>query len=371
MEEEINLLDYYFVLKKRWKVIFYLFIVTVITSIIISFQLPKIYQAKATIFITQEQRGISSIISQIPIALPGISSAGGSDYIVVLLQSDALKEKVIEKLKLNVDEIFVGKSKEKITRNKLLKKIKDITKIEDNKKGSITIKVDTTNRYLSAKIANCYVKILDKSIKTVATTNKDFLEKRIKEVKENLTKSENELKSFQEKNKAISIDKQAEGLISTYVDLEAQKIASQIQLQQVNAVSRVTGSMEDLVKLETEKVALQTRQRGLERNISNLERDLQVIPKQSLQLVRLMREVKLQSMIFETLLQQYELAKIEEIKDYAKFQIIDRAYPPDKHYKPSKRMTVMMAGLLSLFIGIFLVFFLEYLENIKNLQRKM
>ena len=64
--------------------------------------------------------------------------------------------------------------------------------------------------------------------------------------------------------------------------------------------------------------------------------------------------------------QQYEMAKIEEAKKGITFQVIDRAIPPEKKIKPKRRRNVMFAGVVSLFAGIFLVFFLEYLENLKK-----
>jgi uncharacterized protein involved in exopolysaccharide biosynthesis len=48
------------------------------------------------------------------------------------------------------------------------------------------------------------------------------------------------------------------------------------------------------------------------------------------------------------------------------FQVIDRAIAPEKRIKPKRRLNVMLAGVVSLFAGISLVFFLEYLSNLKE-----
>jgi len=60
------------------------------------------------------------------------------------------------------------------------------------------------------------------------------------------------------------------------------------------------------------------------------------------------------------------MAKIEEAKKGITFQVIDRAIPPKKGIKPKRRLNVMLAGVVSLFAGIFLIFFLEYLSNLKE-----
>ena len=67
--------------------------------------------------------------------------------------------------------------------------------------------------------------------------------------------------------------------------------------------------------------------------------------------------------VYEFLSQQYELARIEEAKDSIDFVVIDKAIPPEKKTKPKRMQNVMLAGIISLFIGIFIAFFLEYWEN--------
>jgi len=89
-------------------------------------------------------------------------------------------------------------------------------------------------------------------------------------------------------------------------------------------------------------------------------------PSIGLQFARLKRDALIQQKVFELLTQQYELAKIEEAKDDITFQIIDPAIPPEKRIKPKRTQNVLLAGVVSLFLGIFLVFFLEYLAKQKS-----
>ena len=50
--------------------------------------------------------------------------------------------------------------------------------------------------------------------------------------------------------------------------------------------------------------------------------------------------------------------------------MIDRAVPPEKRIKPKRRQVVMLAGVVSLFAGVFLVFFLEYAANLKETKEQ-
>jgi tyrosine-protein kinase Etk/Wzc len=81
---------------------------------------------------------------------------------------------------------------------------------------------------------------------------------------------------------------------------------------------------------------------------------------------RLKRDALIQEKVFELLTQQYELARIEEGKDDITFQVIDPAVPPEKRIKPRRTLNVILAGIASLFFGILLVFFLEYIEKQKS-----
>jgi len=48
------------------------------------------------------------------------------------------------------------------------------------------------------------------------------------------------------------------------------------------------------------------------------------------------------------------------------FQTIDPAVPPERKFKPSLRTNVLLAGVLALFVGIFLAFFLEYIKRVRE-----
>ncbi len=48
------------------------------------------------------------------------------------------------------------------------------------------------------------------------------------------------------------------------------------------------------------------------------------------------------------------------------FQTIDPAVPAEKKFKPSIRLNVLIAGILSLFVGVFLAFFIEYIRRVKK-----
>jgi uncharacterized protein involved in exopolysaccharide biosynthesis len=82
---------------------------------------------------------------------------------------------------------------------------------------------------------------------------------------------------------------------------------------------------------------------------------------------RLMREVKIRETVFTLLTQQYEQAKIAEARDMPMVQVLDKAVPAERKSRPRTVLTSAVVGVLSVFFGVFLAFFLEYLERVRAL----
>ncbi len=89
------------------------------------------------------------------------------------------------------------------------------------------------------------------------------------------------------------------------------------------------------------------------------------VPGLALDYGRLVRDLRVQETLYTLLTSQHEQAKIGEARDTPTVQVLDSAIPAERKSKPSIRLNMMIAGVLSLFLGIFLAFFLEYLARIK------
>src|SRR5207245_9270640 len=90
------------------------------------------------------------------------------------------------------------------------------------------------------------------------------------------------------------------------------------------------------------------------------------VPSLVLEYARLLRDVKVQEALYTMLTSQYEQAKIAEARDTPSVQVLDPGVPAEKKSKPIIWLNMLIAGVLALFLGIFLAFFLEYLERMKR-----
>src|SRR3989338_1051993 len=393
-EEEINLIDYLRILKKRRKMIFNLFLASVVITAIVSLFMTKIYRAEATLMPIDAGRGLSSSpLTSAAESLPFLSGlgsrfGGGSlAKLSTLLESKIVAEHVV--ISLNLDRIFfkdnLDDEKKRWKNNSppsmqrsietLYKGIVNIS--SDSKKGLVSVSVDYKDPALAAKIANEFLsalqKFLNENTMTLAKKNRLNLEKQLEETRKDLVKAEELLLNFQQNKQIFELDKQTESVIKTSADIKAKLVAKKVELGVIKKFS--TDANPDVIRLKDEIDEL-TRQVEMidvgENDGSSLEDgDRVFLPFKEtsnvgLNFVRLKREAIVQEKVYELLSQQYELARIEEAKDSIDFVVIDKAVPPEKRIKPNRTSNVMLAGITSIFIGIFLAFFLEYWENVRK-----
>ena len=71
------------------------------------------------------------------------------------------------------------------------------------------------------------------------------------------------------------------------------------------------------------------------------------------------RNLKYQEAIWEILAKQYEMAKMDEAKDFPLIQILDKATPPEKKSKPKRSLIVIMATLAVFLLAVIWAFMTE------------
>ena len=87
---------------------------------------------------------------------------------------------------------------------------------------------------------------------------------------------------------------------------------------------------------------------------------------QGLDSVGLLRNVKYQEVIFELLAKQYEIAKIDEAKDSAVVQVMDRALAPERKSKPFRTLIVLVTAIVALFAGAIAAFACEAFARVES-----
>ncbi|MFQ5629940.1 MAG: GNVR domain-containing protein, partial [bacterium] len=247
-----------------------------------------------------------------------------------------------------------------------------------DKEGTITLTVLDKDPRRAADMANALISYLD-SLNVImniekAHNNRVFIERRFTQNKLDLKNAEEALKAFQEKNGAISLPAQAEAAISNAAEIQAQIMFEEVEL----GVKRkyLAATHEDVLqsrnKVAEMRKKLDEMQYGSHSDAANgnskstdILPPLADVPELGLQYARHLRELEVQKTLYELLIQQYELAKIEEAKTIPTVQVLDRAIPPERKYQPKRALIVIFSALSTTMI---LVMFILLIERIRLLQ---
>ena len=230
-DEEINLLDYWRIIWKRRWLIGRLCVVSVLTAMVLSVLMPKIYASSTTFWLpaldSKEGGGLGGLLAaaggggaaQSPgISLPG-APATPTDVFMSMLKSRIMADEVIRQFDLQT--VYEAK-----TMQDGRKALEGNTKIAVSKEKVITITVEAELPQLAADIANFYVTHLDRLNRTLNVTKagqtRVFLERRLAETKINLVREEEALKEFQIKNRAVALEPQAQAMMQAAAMVQAQ-----------------------------------------------------------------------------------------------------------------------------------------------------
>ncbi len=89
------------------------------------------------------------------------------------------------------------------------------------------------------------------------------------------------------------------------------------------------------------------------------------IPEAAIEYVRARRELKIQETLLESMIRQYEIAKLDEAKEGPALQQVDVALPPDWKSKPSRALIVLASALLAFLLVSMWVVVRRYLALVR------
>jgi uncharacterized protein involved in exopolysaccharide biosynthesis len=130
---------------------------------------------------------------------------------------------------------------------------------------------------------------------------------------------------------------------------------------------RVTRSSENRVFIENQLKETQALLKTAEDEYSQFQRtNIKTDPRLEVERDRLKRNITVQTEVYIQLRKQLELAKIEEQEKRPLIEILERAMPPQRKFKPVVKKSVIMAGFLGFFAFCGLAFVLEITKKINK-----
>jgi uncharacterized protein involved in exopolysaccharide biosynthesis len=312
--DEIDILAYWDIICKRKKLLFWITTVLVSCTVIGSLFLTDIYEAQAVITpvaspaasTPSSSSSLSSLASQFGglASMIGISLPGGSSTseISALLNSNILREKIINRYNL-LPIIFHDKW--------------------DPKKN------DWEELNIFKKAVNAVVGFIRSHMPGVQKQKKDFFS--------NPTVWDG-LREFGDDGDIITITTDAtNNTITISADMDDPEVAAKV-------VNYFVETLTDHMSSESRRVA-ETNRKYLEEQKKDAV------------------DPATRQKIYTLLSQQVETILMSAVKENFAFKVLDPPKAPDKKKKPKRSLFVALSFILSIFIGFFTVFILDYVAK--------
>ena len=369
-EDEIDLLDLALVLAKHKRLIIGIAFVACLVALILGFIMTPIYRAETHLVPPQSLAGQlpASILTMIPPEFRTLAIQSGAikttaDLVAGIAKSRTLVDNIIDKFNL-MD--YYHAEKRDAARSALSGAIS--AKV-DEKTSLITIAVEDKDPVMAADMTNAIVDELQNLLQGLALTQVSqqrlFLENQLKQAHHNLMQAEEEFQKYQAQSGLLNVDVQMQALMDSIANIQAQIAVKEVQLKAARTFA--TAQNPEIKRLQAELAGLKKELKNLEAKAGtdnpNFIPAFEEIPKAGMEYARRLRDLKFQETLYETLLQQYQAAVMAEASEGLVLQVIDPAIPPELKIKPRRKLMLIVAGFLGLFVGIFAAFIKEFIDN--------
>jgi capsule polysaccharide export protein KpsE/RkpR len=338
-------------------------------TILVALLLPKEYISVARIMPPEQGGNSAALLAAVLGRSSAVGSAGGGlaglagsllgaknngALFVALLRSGTVSGHLIDRFDLQ--RVYHRRYREDTA-----KRLGHLTKItEDIKSGVITVAVTDETRERAHDLAQGYVDELNNLLAKVNTSSahreREFIEQRLNTVQGELQRAQLELSDFSSKNTTIDIREQTRATVDAGAKLEGQLIAGETEL---DSLRQIYGNQN--VRVRAAEARNATLQRELQRanGRSDQEPDgqdidashpypaLRQLPQLGVRWTNLYRNVRIHETVFDLLSEEYELARIEEVKAIPAVSLVDVPGLPERKSGPHRTLIVLISTLLS------------------------
>jgi len=344
-----------------------------LAATLIAFLIPKQYQAVTRLMPPDDQSGTSLAIMA---ALGGrISSSGSGGGGLGAVAGDLLGLK-------SSGALFTGILKSRTVQDHLItefdlrkvywrqawettrQKLADNTEIaEDRKSGILTIRVTDSSPQRAAALAQQYIAELNIVVNQLSTSSASreriFLEERLSQVKVDLEAAEKDFSQYASKTGAVDVKEQVKATMGAAATLQGELIATQSQLEGLRQIYTDNNVRVRSLKARAAELQEQLKKIGGREDEANnddsqdqsMYPSLRKLPLLGVSYADLFRNSRVQEAVFETLTQQYELAKVAEAKEIPSVKVLDPAEIPEKKSFPPRMLIMAFGMLFSLTLG--------------------
>ncbi len=327
----LGIYDYWRIIRRKKWVIFFTASLTVISTYIYTSLQTPVYKAAAVVKVEPQK------------TIPGVAVdvSGWDMYSMINTEVKVIKSAVVAErtaLKLNfIDENITESRKHEIIGS--LQSMVNAERVGDS--NLIQITATSNDPRKTASVANGTAEVyIEKGIEDRtrrARELREFIERQMGDSYAKLKESEENLRVFTEKSGAKGV---GGFLASRLVDLETKK--------------------SELLKKFTQH---HPEVRKLSDQISAVEEQMKLLPKEELEYARLSRELKINEELYTLLAKRYKEAEIAEADREQSAFIVTPAFEPKSPVSPNKTMNLAVGSFIGIMFGFVLALFFENLDT--------
>jgi uncharacterized protein involved in exopolysaccharide biosynthesis len=349
--------------------------ISLLVSLVISFTLPKQYKSTTSIMPPEQQNSGAMMLAALASHSGSLgtlgSLAGGllgghtsTALFIDMLQSGSVSGHLIDRFNLQ----HVYRKRYRVDAAKHLARCTKIT--EDKKSGTITIEVEDTDRVRARDLAQGYLDELNNLVTRTNTSSahreRVFIEHRLEKVQADLEQAQLGLSEFSSKNSTIDIKEQTRAMVDAGARVQAELLLEQSGLESLRQIygdgnvrvreteARIANLKSELAKMTGTSAPLppeQAHEDGTDSKEGSgdgaLYPPLRQLPRLAVPYADLYRRVRVQETLYELLTQQYEMSRIEEVKDVPAVSVIDAPGIAEKKSFPPRLLLTLLLTFIS------------------------
>jgi len=381
MNKDMGLLDIVLVIAKHKKLILAITIVAAIGAVIYAMLTPFYWKSTATLVPLAESNSIGGFSTNLMDMVGGgliktQKSEMAIDYIAIM-KSRTLREKVIKEFDL-IKYFKITKPHDHAMELALFKLQNNIMRIDfDQESYLVSVSAETKDKTLSRDIVRFYLDELEYYNKTNRLSKgrlkREFLESQVNDHMKDADSLGLALRDFQVRNKSIALDQQTSSLVSLYGESVAAFMQAEIEYDL--ALNQYSESSPIVQELAEKKRLLANKLKTLENSSSSLTPkyviQIDKIPDISMQYAQLMINIEIKKKIIEYLYPQFELAKLEELRETPSFEVIDAPREAGMRSKPKRAVLVIVITMASFIFAMMLALIAESMDQNKEIMDKI
>jgi capsule polysaccharide export protein KpsE/RkpR len=328
----------------------------------VAFLIPKQYQSNAQLMPPDSQSNSGAMLAALSSKAGNGLGAMAGDLLgnnstgalfLGVLRSRTLEDRLVQRFDLK--KVY-GVRLEEDARTQLSN---DTGISQDHKSGIISLSVIDHTPDRAAALAQAYGEELGRLVADLSTSaahrERVFLEDRLKVVKRELDQAEMEFSQFASQNSAINIPEQGKAMVEAAAALQGQMIAAESELKGLEEIYTASNVRVRSVRARVSELRHQLEQ--LDGNPTpalaspsatspGAYPTIRELPLLGVTYADLLRRTKIQEAVYETLTQQYELAKVQEAKEIPSVKILDSASLPERKVFPPRLLIMAWSGVL-------------------------